>query len=156
MDTQYSSGMAGTVASLTLYDASSLSDTDLTLAFNRFAADGNVTAASASFGGCEFASSLDGSMLADDNAFEEAAAQGQTVFNSAGDTGGFCPVGVAENGVPAGVPDVNYPASSPWVVPVGGTTLITSSTGAYSEEIAWLFATGLGTINVAAAIATIH
>jgi subtilase family serine protease len=95
-------------------------------------------------------------MLADDNAFEEAAAQGQTVFNSAGDTGGFCPVGVAENGVPAGVPDVNYPASSPWVVPVGGTTLITSSTGAYSEEIAWLFATGLGTINVAAAIATIH
>jgi pseudomonalisin/xanthomonalisin len=138
MDTQYSSGMAGTVASLTLYTATSLTDTDLTAAFNRFAADGTVTAASASFGGCEFASSLDGSMLADDNAFEEAAAQGQTVFTSAGDTGGFCPVGVAANGVPAGVPDVNYPASSPWVVSVGGTTLITTSTGAYSQEIAWL------------------
>jgi pseudomonalisin len=45
----------------------------------------------------------------------EAAAQGQTVFASAGDTGGFCPVGVAANGVPAGAPDVSYPASSVFI-----------------------------------------
>ncbi len=44
-----------------------------------------------------------GSMQADDEAFAQAAAQGQTVLASAGDTGGFCPV-TPTNGVPAGVP----------------------------------------------------
>jgi subtilase family serine protease len=138
MDTQYSTGMAGTVSSLTIYDAASMDDASLTAQFNQFAADGSVQAASASFGECEFAASLSGSMLADDNIFMEAAAQGQTVFTSSGDTGGFCPVGVAENGVPAGAPDVSYPASSPWVISVGGTTLLTNSDGSYDAEIAWL------------------
>ncbi len=77
-------------------------------------------------------------MAADDNVFLAGAAQGQTVFASAGDTGGFCPVGAAVNGVPAGVPDVNYPASSPWVIGVGGTTLVTNADGSYDAEIAWL------------------
>ena len=98
----------------------------------------SARAASASFGECEFAASLDGSLAADDNAFMEAAAQGQTVFTSAGDTGGFCAVAVGVNGVPAGVPDVSYPASSPWVIAVGGTTLVTNSNGSYSSEAAWV------------------
>jgi subtilase family serine protease len=138
MDTQYSTGMAATVSNLTIYAATSLSDADITTEFNRFAADDTVKAASASFGLCEFAAELDGSMAADDAIFEAAAAQGQTVFTSAGDTGGFCPVGAAVNGVPAGAPDVNYPASSPWVVSLGGTTLVTNSDGSYGNEIAWL------------------
>jgi pseudomonalisin len=138
MDTQYSTGMAQTVSSLYIYDATSLSDTDITAEFNRFAADDVARAASASFGECELQASLDGSMLADDQAFAEAAAQGQTVFTSAGDTGGFCPVGVAANGAPAGAPDVNYPASSPGVVSVGGTTLVTNADGSYDQEVAWL------------------
>ncbi|MDQ1466579.1 MAG: pseudomonalisin, partial [Actinomycetota bacterium] len=41
-------------------------------------------------------------------------------------------------GVPAGAPDVNYPASSPWVIGVGGTTLVTNADGSYDAEIAWL------------------
>jgi len=138
MDTQYSTGMAGTVSNLTIYAAPSLSDADITAEFDRFAADDTAKAASASFGECEFAAELDGSMAADDAIFEAAAAQGQTVFTSAGDTGGFCPVGAAVNGVPAGAPDVNYPASSPWVVSAGGTTLVTNADGSYSNEIAWL------------------
>jgi subtilase family serine protease len=137
MDTQYSTGMAGSVARLTIYDASTLTDSDIASEFNRFAADDTSRAASASFGECEFQAFIDGSMLADDQAAAEAAAQGQTIFASSGDTGGFCPVGVGANGVPAGAPDVNYPASSPWVVSVGGTTLITSTNGSYSREIAW-------------------
>jgi pseudomonalisin len=56
--------------------------------------------------------------LADDESFAEAAVQGQTVFASAGDTGGFCTV-APTNGVPAGIPDVEYPAASPYVVSVG-------------------------------------
>jgi pseudomonalisin len=60
------------------------------------------------------------------------------VFASAGDTGGFCPVGPAGvNGVPAGTPMVNYPAASPYVTAVGGTTLLTNTDGSYDLELAW-------------------
>jgi pseudomonalisin len=69
MDTQFSTGMAGTVQNLYLYDAPSLDNASLTEAFNQFATQNVAKAASASFGECEFAASLDGSMLADDNAF---------------------------------------------------------------------------------------
>ena len=100
-----------------------------TTVFNRFVTDDTAQAGSASFGECEVLPDLDGSMAAWDQIFQEAAAQGQTVFASAGDTGGFCPVEVGVNGVPAGAPDVNYPASSPWVVSAGGTTLLTNSDG---------------------------
>ncbi|MGH8918453.1 MAG: S53 family peptidase, partial [Actinomycetes bacterium] len=137
MDTQYSTGMAQTVKQLYIYDATSLSDSDLTLAFNQFASQNVAKAGSASFGECEFQAYLDGSMVADDQAFAQAAAQGQTVFASSGDTGGFCPV-APNNGVPAGVPDVSYPASSPFVVSVGGTTLVTNADGSYQQEAAWL------------------
>jgi pseudomonalisin len=136
MDTQYSTGMAQNVKSLILYDASSLDDADLTASFAAFASQDTAQAGSASFGGCEFESELDGSMAADDELFEEAAAQGQTVFASAGDTGGFCS-DLAINGVPAGIPDVEYPASSPYVVGVGGTSLLTNSDGSYDNELAW-------------------
>ncbi|HZQ82135.1 MAG TPA: protease pro-enzyme activation domain-containing protein [Gaiellaceae bacterium] len=137
MDTQYSTGMAQDVSQLYIYSASSLTDSDLSLAFNKFVTQDVAQAGSASFGECEYQSYLDGSMVAWDQMFAEAAAQGQTVFASAGDTGGFCPV-APNNGVPAGVPDVNYPASSPYVVSVGGTTLLTNSDGTYDDEIAWV------------------
>jgi subtilase family serine protease len=76
-------------------------------------------------------------MLADDNTFLEAAAQGQTLFASTGDTGSFCPAEVGENGVPAGAPLVNYPAASPYATAAGGTTLLASTDGDYDIEIAW-------------------
>jgi pseudomonalisin len=142
MDTQYSTGMAGTVSRLYIYSATSLTDSDLALAFNKFAAQNLARAGSASFGECEYQAYLDGSMVAWDQIFAEAAAQGQTVFASSGDTGGFCPV-APNNGVPAGIPDVNYPASSPYVVSVGGTTLLTNPNGTYDTETAW-FAGGGG------------
>jgi pseudomonalisin len=151
MDTQYSTGIAQTVSQLYIYDATSLTDSDLALSFSRFATDNLAKAGSASFGECEYQAYLDGSMVADDQLFAEAAAQGQTVFASSGDTGGFCPV-APNNGVPAGVPDVNYPTSSPYVVSVGGTTLFTNGTPSqnggpssvsYDSEIAW-FAGGGG------------
>ncbi|HUI82776.1 MAG TPA: S53 family peptidase [Candidatus Binatia bacterium] len=137
MDTQYSTGMAGTVKKLYIYDTTSLSDSDVALMFSRFATDNLAKAGSASFGLCEIFAFLDGSMLADDEVFLEAAAQGQTVFASTGDTGGFCPVEAGTNGVPAGAPFVNYPAASPYVVAVGGTTLVTNTDGSYDEELAW-------------------
>ncbi len=138
LDTQYSSGMAGSLRNLYIYATTSLSDSDLALEFSRWATDNLAKAASASLGECEAFPYVDGSMTVDDMIFLEAAAQGQTFFASAGDTGSFCPLPVVGmNGVPAGAPLVSYPASSPYVVGVGGTTLLTDASGNYSSEIAW-------------------
>jgi pseudomonalisin len=137
LDTQYSTGMAQTVKMLYIYDTTSLTDSDLALEFSRWATDDKAKAGSASLGECEIFPYLDGSMLADDEVFAEAAAQGQSFFASTGDTGSFCPAEVGENGVPAGAPMVNYPAASQYVMGVGGTTLLTNSNGSYDTEIAW-------------------
>ncbi len=136
MDTQYSSGMAGNLSKLYIYATTSLSDSDLALEFSRWATDNKAKAASASLGECEIFPYLDGSMLVDDMIFLEAAAQGQTFFASSGDTGSFCSVGTP-NGVPAGAPLVEYPAASPYVVGVGGTTLLANQDGNYNQEITW-------------------
>lgn len=137
MDTQYSSGMAGNLKTLYIYTTTSLSDSDLALEFSRWATDNKARAASASLGECEVFPYIDGSMVVDDMIFLEAAAQGQTFFASSGDTGSFCPVGAGTNGVPAGVPLVQYPSSSPYVVGVGGTTLLTNTDGNYNTETSW-------------------
>ncbi len=139
MDTQYSTGMAGYVRKLYIYATTSLSDSDLALEFSRWQTDDLAKAASASLGECEIFPYVDGSMTIDDEIFLAAAAQGQTFFASAGDTGSFCPVGPAGvNGVPLGAPLVNYPAASPYVVGVGGTSLLTNSDGSYNSEITWV------------------
>lgn len=137
LDTQFSTGMAGTVKQLYIYDTTSLTDSDLALEISRWATDDKAKAGSASLGECEVFPYLDGSMLADDESFAEAAAQGQSFFASTGDTGSFCPAEVGENGVPAGAPMVNYPAASQYVMAVGGTTLLTNSDGTYDTETAW-------------------
>jgi subtilase family serine protease len=137
MDTQYATGMAGTVKRLYLYAATSMTDSDIALEISRWATQDYAKVANASFGLCEFFAFIDGSMLADDNSFLQAAAQGQTFFSSTGDTGSFCPVGVGTNGVPAGAPFVSYPATSPYVVGAGGTTLLADSGDVYDKEVAW-------------------
>lgn len=135
MDTQYSTGLAGNVKSLTLYDAPSLGDADLETAYDRFVTDDTSKAASASFGECESLEEASGDNAISDAIFQQAALQGQTVFASSGDDGTGC-LGV-ENGVPVGVPGVEYPASSTFVVGVGGTTLLATSSGSYYAEVGW-------------------
>jgi pseudomonalisin len=139
LDTQMSTGMAGNVHKLLIYDTTSLTDSDVALMFNKFAHQNLAKAGSASFGLCEEFAFLDGSMLLDDEVFLEAAAQGQTVFASTGDNGSACPVGAAANGVPlsGAAGTVLYPASSPYVVGVGGTTLFTNGDFTYNNEIGW-------------------
>lgn len=137
LDSQSSTGIAGGVQHLYFYDATTLTDSDLAIAFNRFASQNVARAGNASFGECEILPYLDGSMLADDQVFAEAAAQGQTVFSSTGDVGAACPV-EGTNGVPDSGPImVSYPASSPYVVAVGGTDLLTNTDGTWNNEIAW-------------------
>lgn len=137
IDTQMSTGMAGSVKTLYIYATTSLSDQDTALEFNHWATDDLAKIANASFGICEFFPFLDGTMVAADQVFLEAAAQGQTLFASTGDTGSSCAV-APTNGAPgSGPPFVEYPATSPYVVGVGGTTLLSNADGSYNGEIAW-------------------
>lgn len=142
MDTQISSGFAQTVKMLYVYDTTSLTDSDTTVEFNKWVTDDLAPVASASFGGPESLSFADGSMMLADQIFNQAAAQGQTMFASTGDNGEGCPV-VAATGVPnTSVPEVCYPAASPYVVAVGGTTLDTNAAGdqpgSYYGEHVWI------------------
>ncbi len=136
LDTQYTTGMAGNAKRLYIYATTSLTDQDTSLEFNKWVTQDVAQVANASFGICEFFPFLDGTMAAGDQVLLEGAAQGQTLFSSTGDTGSFCSVG-NPNGVPAGVPFVEYPAASPYVVAVGGTTLLSNTDGSYSGEVAW-------------------
>ena len=137
LDTQTSTGVAP-YSSEILYVATSLTDSDLARAVNAFAAQDKAKVGSASLGECDVLPYLDGTMAIDDMAFAEAAVQGQTFHASSGDTGSSCPV-APTNGVPAsGPPDTSYPASSPYVNAVGGTTLAADdTTDAYMGEVGW-------------------
>ena len=145
MDTQTSIGIAGGVQKLIIYNGGSLG-ADMPAAFNRFVTDGTAKAGSVSVSGCEVVESVFGTVAAEDQIFQQAAAQGQTIFASTGDTGATCydfVAGIAIGGLANGVPDggipagQGYPASSPYVIAAGGTTLSVTSAGAYNVETAW-------------------
>jgi subtilase family serine protease len=136
LDMTYSSGIAGRVKALYLYATTSLTDSDIALEYNHWVTDHLTNIGNSSFGGCELFPYLDGSMLVDDEMFLEGASHGQTMFASTGDSGGFCSVGVP-NGVPGGAPFVEYPATSPYVVAVGGTDLFSNADGSYKGETGW-------------------
>jgi subtilase family serine protease len=66
--------------------------------------------------------------------YREAARENMTVLASAGD-GGSANVDANSNIYP--FPTVGYPASSPFVTAVGGTSLYADTSGAYLFEIVW-------------------
>ena len=133
LDTQYSTGFAPGVSAVVAYNSATLGDIG---PLNRFVTDNTVKTASASYGGCEALNYAIGTVDADDQVFQQAEAQGQSFFVSTGDEGSACSI-LVNTGTPVGVPDVEYPASSAYVVAVGGTTLTGQSTQP-SREIAWL------------------
>ncbi|HVX21344.1 MAG TPA: S53 family peptidase [Acidimicrobiales bacterium] len=135
LDTQYATGLAGEVSSLLVYDGSSLTDATILTEIARWVTDDQAGQANFSAGECELLADASGFLPANDQTLEQAVAQGQTLFGASGDTGASCPVLVAENGVPVGLPDVTYPAASPYAVGVGGTTIL----GAPSplREVGW-------------------
>ncbi len=137
LDTQSSSGIAGTLKHLYVYATTSLTDSDIAAAYSKWESDNLAQIGNSSFGGCEALPYVDGSMLVDDEVLLSAAAHGQTMFASSGDTGSFCSVGTP-NGVNAGAPLVEYPAASPYVVAVGGTTLLSNADGSYAGEVGWM------------------
>ena len=138
LDMTYSQAMAWAPVQIDLYLAGTFAFSDMTVAMNRWASDDVAPIMNASVGGCEVFPYQTGDMLVGDMILVEAAAQGQTLFASTGDTGGYCGVaGVPPNGGVGGAPLVEYPASSPYAVAVGGTQLFSNVDGTYLGEQAW-------------------
>ncbi len=133
IDSQNIQAMAGgQVAQMVFYTAYSLSNANLTKTFNQAVLDNISKVINVSLGECESSAYSDGSMASDDQIFQLAIAQGQTFSVSTGDSGS------KECGSPAGTSaGASYPASSPYVIAVGGTTLYTGTSGNYGGEVAW-------------------
>jgi len=142
MDSQSIVAMSGGVKSLTFYAAYGGYNTTITdsLAEIVTPTQGQPLAQviNASFGECERYQDSnqggDGSMQSNDAMFQIGAAQGQTFSVSTGDAGSDeCGDGQPNS--------ASYPASSPWVVAVSGTTLRASDT-VWARENVWLGAGG--------------
>ncbi|MEI7035998.1 protease pro-enzyme activation domain-containing protein [Fulvimonas yonginensis] len=129
LDSQDIVGAAGgQVGKITFYNIPTLSNANLTADINRIVSDNQAKIINVSLGECETYTQQDGSAAADDQAFQQATAQGQTFSVSSGDSG-------ADECGDGGITP-SYPASSPYVVAVGGTTLNTSGTS-WTGETVW-------------------
>ena len=104
-------------ANIVLFEASSDSTTDLFAAAKTAASYGGVSVVSMSFGASEYG----GENGSDSTFLTPGGHQGVTFLASTGDDG-------------AGV---EYPAASPDVVAVGGTSLTINADGSYGGESAW-------------------
>ena len=128
MDSQSSLAAAGgTISQMILYNVNSLSDSALSQGYNKAVTDNKARAINVSLGGCE---SDEGSVESTQDAiFQSAVSQGQMFSVSSGDSGAY------ECGATAGKAQ-SYPAVSPYVMAIGGTTL-SSSGGTWQGETVW-------------------
>ena len=146
IDSQTILGMAGmSLKELIFYDAidcdtpagtggsSTCVDAGLTEAYVAAVNADAARVINISLGICESAAHADLSMSFDDQEFAAGVAQGQTFVASSGDDGAYCNTGTGTSSSP----EVEYPASSPYVIAVGGTTLYTTNGNTYSSEVGW-------------------
>lgn len=136
LDSQSIVGTAGgSVKQVVFYVAPSMTLTAITAAYNKAVSDNVAKVINVSLGVCESSAYSTGSQATDDTIFKQAVAQGQTFSVSAGDHGAYeCASGKPSRSTYT----VSEPATSPYVIAVGGTTLFTNtSTNAYNSEIVW-------------------
>ncbi|VWC54593.1 peptidase S53 [Burkholderia lata] len=136
LDSQSIVGAAGgSVNQVVFYVAPSMTLTAITAAYNKAVTDNVAKVINVSLGVCESSANSTGSQATDDTIFKQAVAQGQTFSVSAGDHGAYeCASGTPSRSTYT----VSEPATSPYVIAVGGTTLFTNtSTNAYNSEIVW-------------------
>ncbi|MFI4939288.1 MAG: protease pro-enzyme activation domain-containing protein [Burkholderiales bacterium] len=125
LDSQAIVGMSGGVKQLTFYVATSYHWSDLATAISAAQTANTAQVVNMSIGGCE-----QGALTSQiDSILEMAVAQGQTFVVASGDSG--------SNPLCTSNPAVEYPASSPYVVAVSGTTLTTNTNGSYASETTW-------------------
>jgi xanthomonalisin len=159
LDSQDIVGTSGGVQQLIFYAAingdsndDGLTDATLTAAYNTAVTDDVAKVINVSLGEDESAANSDGSLAADDAVFKQAVAQGQIFSVAAGDAGVY-QWSTSPQGAPGYIGtyngssvkttinlskySVSTPASSPYVVAVGGTTLSTTNTTTWSGETVW-------------------
>ncbi|MBO7840419.1 S53 family peptidase [Burkholderia pseudomallei] len=159
LDSQTIIGTSGGVKQLIFYAAvngdsndSGLTNATLTAAYNKAVTDNVAKVINVSLGEDEAAANSDGSLAANDAVFKQAVAQGQIFSVSSGDAGVY-QWSTSSYGAPGYVGtysggkvttkinlakySVSSPASSPYVVAVGGTTLSTSGTTTWAGETVW-------------------
>ena len=153
MDAQAIVGISGGVKQLVFYTdggtyssvsgSSGATNSNLLQLINRVVSDNAAKVINMSWGLPE----CDGSPGFADSAFQLGVTQGQTFSAATGDNGSYpCPL----NGSPpangsygsTSTLSVNYPASSPYVVAAGGTTLNTTTADAYTSESSWPYSGG--------------
>jgi xanthomonalisin len=156
LDSQDIVGMAGGVKQLIFYtsangdsNSSGITDAGITASYNRAVTDNIAKLINVSLGEDETAAQQSGTQSADDAIFQQAVAQGQTFSIAAGDAGVYQWSTDPSSGAPGYVANsagtvkidlthysVSEPASSPYVIQVGGTQLSTSGT-TWSGETVW-------------------
>jgi xanthomonalisin len=129
MDSQASLATAGgTIKSMILYAANSMSNSDITAAINKAVTDNKAKVINVSLGECETGAQSSGMTASTDQILQNAVAQGQTFSASSGDSGSYeCGGSTSYQ---------SYPAVSPYVMAIGGTTL-SSSGGSWVGETVW-------------------
>ena len=127
LDVELIAAMAPTAGSIAVYEAPN-TETGVLAAYNQIAVDDTARQVSTSWGLDE--ASAGSTVLQSEYAiFQQYAAQGQSLYASAGDYGAY------DNGKTISVDD---PASQPYVTGAGGTSLTTASAGgAWSAETTW-------------------
>jgi len=126
-------------ASVEVYEGADALNSTFDDVYAQTANDPNVDIVTTSFGSCE-AGADPNEVAADNDLFEQGAAEGQTWFAADGDNGSTdCGLNDPPFGFP-GHPNpttVDFPASSPYVTGAGGTTLKLRKSGKIASEVAW-------------------
>ena len=132
LDSQDIVGMAGgQVGKIVFYNIPTLANSSMVADFNTVVNADVAKVINVSLGECETSAQGDGSAAAADAIFQQADAQGQTFSVSTGDSGSNeCGRGGPKGTTPS------WPASSPYVVAVGGTTL-NATTTVWQGETVW-------------------
>ncbi|NID15089.1 PKD domain-containing protein [Luteibacter yeojuensis] len=156
LDSQSIVGIAGGVQHLIFYTSANgnsssggITNAGITATFNRAVTDNQAKLINVSLGEDETAAEQSGTQAADDAIFQQAVAQGQTFSVASGDAGVYQWSTDPQTGSPGYVAnsagtvkiDLNHysvsePASSPYVIQVGGTTLSTSGSS-WTGETVW-------------------
>jgi hypothetical protein len=134
LDIEWAHGIAPG-ANIVLVEATTDSNADLFNAIKTAAGLPGVSAVSMSWGLNEY----DGQTSLDSTFVTPTGHQGVTFLAASGDSGGFAPDAL---GQPTTTPGILYPASSPRVVAVGGTTLNLNPDDTYNSEVAWSLSGG--------------
>jgi subtilase family serine protease len=117
--------------------AASCSSQDLTDALSRIVDNHLASIVSNSWGFGPADTNTASVRAALDQVFQQAAAEGIGIYFASGDCGADDPTTGCAQGLGSDTPQAEYPAESPWVTAVGGTSLAIDSSGHQLFQSGW-------------------